>query len=399
MSFLMSSMRVSARDREIFQKCAVEGKSQRVVAGEYKLTQPRIAAIVKRVKRWSEQPLPRGLGESCRAERLAGLARVHRMRLGLYRDLAMEAYRKSETVHIVKQYFDADGKKIKEEHTGKSAGGNVRFLDFAKKFDERLLEFDGVAKDGSVDLKAKDRLPDVSDLTREQKIKELEDFMKVATVMLAEEKAKAAAKARGGDGETGTGGDKVTRGQGDKVLESANDTEVASSDCGVGSEDERRLDLWSDRQGEASAANAAEPVISEKSPKLLSESLSREKTANSAVKSTSPGVIATVIGVINAAASVIKTGAGAIASSTPHSELGIPHSPTPVGLEVQPTAVVGPEVQPTKAAPPIDDFFVLFRHRLARMEVDRDDPRGKPRIRCSPGIQYPLPEHETYFDR
>ena len=72
---------VSPRDRAIYEAVVIGCKSQRAVAIEHQLTQPRVSAIVKRVARWLSQGVPPGLGEIYRRDRLRLVSRVHRQRL------------------------------------------------------------------------------------------------------------------------------------------------------------------------------------------------------------------------------------------------------------------------------------------------------------------------------
>src|SRR5688572_5460180 len=89
-------MKVTARDRAIYQAVKIDGKQQRAVAIEFKLSQPRVSAIIKRVTLWLSQGDPPGLGELYRRDRLRVVSRLHRMRLEQLFIETREAWLKSD---------------------------------------------------------------------------------------------------------------------------------------------------------------------------------------------------------------------------------------------------------------------------------------------------------------
>src|SRR5689334_12558391 len=75
------NMRVSVRDRAIFDAVRIHDRNQQAVAVEFGLSQQRVSEIVARVARWLSQPAPVGLNELPREARLRYLSREHVMRL------------------------------------------------------------------------------------------------------------------------------------------------------------------------------------------------------------------------------------------------------------------------------------------------------------------------------
>jgi hypothetical protein len=151
--------RVRGRDRQIYERVKVEGKTQREVAAEFKVSQPRVQQICQRVEQWIGQTLPPGFVDAQRMARLHAAARTHRLRLDWFYEQASLGWQKSlESQITVKKRFVKEEEV--EERTGKTMSGNYRYLDALMRLDREMLEFEGMTPQGQVNLRAPDRLPD-----------------------------------------------------------------------------------------------------------------------------------------------------------------------------------------------------------------------------------------------
>jgi hypothetical protein len=291
--------RITARDREIHRRVAIESQSQRMVAAEYKLSQPRVSKIVQRVEKWMQHPVPKGFDEATRTERLQGAVRAHRMRLEHYLAEAVNCYEESKKPQTVKVFFDAEGKKVREERTGKLGASSPRFLEIACRFSERLLEFDGMTREGNVDLAAEDRLPEPPRWTEE----ELEDRLQRAVDEVSAELARRRELKESSRPEQGT---PQFRQQSESCQQSA---------------DNERCKMTSGR-GEPVPMSPPSPTLplapsSTPSPepsreKSLSKALSPNPSANSATKPASEPVMTPASTVIKPESTVIKSPAPVI---------------------------------------------------------------------------------------
>jgi hypothetical protein len=105
---------VSARDREIYEAVAVQGRLQREVAAEFKISQPRVSKIVQRAFKWLCQTAPGGLPEMPRPQRLYGVSRTYKMKLEYYEQRAMRVFDRSERDELITTTYD-----LKEGEDGK----------------------------------------------------------------------------------------------------------------------------------------------------------------------------------------------------------------------------------------------------------------------------------------
>jgi hypothetical protein len=147
----MRVLKVSVRDRAIYQAVMVDGKSQRAMAVEHKLSQLRVSAIIKRVGRWLSQGVPPGFGELYRRDRLRAVARLHRMRLEqMYLDTYAAWQKSGETTHMIHE------KVVKGEVVSRDTKVLTRPLDprYTRALNEtrdRIVAFEGFDKLGKVD--------------------------------------------------------------------------------------------------------------------------------------------------------------------------------------------------------------------------------------------------------
>jgi hypothetical protein len=144
-------LNVSMRDRAIYQAVMVDGKSQRAMAVEHKLSQPRVSAIIKRVGRWLSQGVPPGFGELYRRDRLRVVSRLHRMRLEQLYCEAVEAWRKSDTTtHTIKEKT-VKGVVVSQDRQVQTRLRDRRYLEDICAITDRIVAFEGFEKLGKVD--------------------------------------------------------------------------------------------------------------------------------------------------------------------------------------------------------------------------------------------------------
>jgi hypothetical protein len=144
-------LNVSMRDRAIYQAVMVDGKSQRAMAVEHKLSQPRVSAIIKRVGRWLSQGVPPGFGELYRRDRLRVVSRLHRMRLEQLYCEAVEAWRKSDTTtHTIKEKT-VKGEVVSQDRQVQTRLRDRRYLEDICAITDRIVAFEGFEKLGKVD--------------------------------------------------------------------------------------------------------------------------------------------------------------------------------------------------------------------------------------------------------
>jgi len=203
-SKLMRPMRVSARDREIYEQVEIQGKPQRTVGIELGLSQPRVAAILKRVRKWMQTPQPPLKDEGDREARLREQSRAYRLRLMHYVMEALRGWMESrKAVHTVKTIKDSEGKIIREEHTAKTSPGNCKFLETAMRFSLALLKFDGMDASGEVDLSTENRLVEPPALTKDEFVVEFKKFAQQVEEMVRRDKEAA------GEGDSGREGEEA----------------------------------------------------------------------------------------------------------------------------------------------------------------------------------------------
>ncbi len=144
-------LNVSMRDRAIYQAVMVDGKSQRAMAVEHKLSQPRVSAIIKRVGRWLSQGVPPGFGELYRRDRLRVVSRLHRMRLEQLYCEAVEAWRKSDTTtHTIKEKT-VKGVVVSQDRQVQTRLRDRRYLEDICAITDRIVAFEGFEELRKVD--------------------------------------------------------------------------------------------------------------------------------------------------------------------------------------------------------------------------------------------------------
>ena len=149
---------VKQRDRDIYEQVEVYGRTQREVAAEYKISQPRVSTIVKRVGTWMSECVPIGLDEMYRGRRLYTVCRTYKMRLAAMYKEAMNAWEKStKTVHALKRRRNAQGEMVTED-VATERSGDPRFLTHARELARLITEFEGIKPTGEVDVSCEGRL-------------------------------------------------------------------------------------------------------------------------------------------------------------------------------------------------------------------------------------------------
>jgi hypothetical protein len=154
----LKPIKVSARDRAIYEAVMIDQKPQRTVAIEYKLSQPRVNAIVVRMTRWLSQGDPPGLNELYRRDRLRAVSRLHRMQLTKLHHEAVEAWHKSgDTTHTVKERV-VKGEVVSRETTVHTRLRDRRYLADICAIADRIVAFEGFDELGNVDESCEGRL-------------------------------------------------------------------------------------------------------------------------------------------------------------------------------------------------------------------------------------------------
>lgn len=203
-----SVIQVSERDRRIYELVAVEGRSQRDVAAEFKVSQSRISRIVNRTFRWLSETARYGLEEVPRPQRLYGVMRTYQKKLAYYEREANNAWLESTRRQGTTQVWDIlptdDGRgfvRQKGRLTVKDPKPEIKYLRAAQDFAARGAEFEGFAKSGAVARNNNDRLHEVPEVLSDQ---EVDDLIRCGKRLEAEREAKRAAEERGiesmGDG-------------------------------------------------------------------------------------------------------------------------------------------------------------------------------------------------------
>jgi hypothetical protein len=149
---------VSARDRDIFEAVQVNCRSQRAVAVEFKLSQARVSAIVKRVMQWLGQGAPPGFDELPRAARLRAVSRLHRMRLERLLREANEAWQKSDsTTHAIVEKV-AKGEVVNRTTKVQTRNRDLRQTRYIADLEDRIAAFEGFDERGNVDESSQGRV-------------------------------------------------------------------------------------------------------------------------------------------------------------------------------------------------------------------------------------------------
>ena len=156
------NMRVSVRDRAIFDAVCIRNQSQAEVAKHYGLSQQRISKIVARVSMWLSQPDPAGLKELPRGDRLRMVSRRHLMRLESLRTRAEESFELSRQAKITVKRRWVKGELVMEERSVTNREGDRRLLRDEEAFEQRIVEFEGFDRYGNVDVSTKGRVYEVS---------------------------------------------------------------------------------------------------------------------------------------------------------------------------------------------------------------------------------------------
>jgi hypothetical protein len=165
--------RIRPRTFAIYHAVKVNARSQRDVAREFEISQPRVSQAIKAVSEYLSEVVPddvqgiESLPEMPRCERLYTGMRLQRMRLEQgYIDM-MRAWQDSRNVSTtIKVIETSQGER--RETTTKTRDGNVRFHRTAMDYSAELLELDGMLSDGSVNLSNDGRLTEVPTLTPDE---------------------------------------------------------------------------------------------------------------------------------------------------------------------------------------------------------------------------------------
>jgi hypothetical protein len=189
--------RIRPRTFAIYHAVKVNARSQRDVAREFEISQPRVSQAIKAVSEYLSEVVPddvqgiESLPEMPRAERLYTGMRLQRMRLEQgYIDM-MRAWQDSRNVSTtIKVIETSQGER--RETTTKTRDGNVRFHRTAMDYSAELLELDGMLSDGSVNLSNDGRLTEVPTLTpdEETRVYELCEIARQGEVAYAQAAAR-----------------------------------------------------------------------------------------------------------------------------------------------------------------------------------------------------------------
>ncbi len=170
-------IQVSVRDRAIFEAVQVNCRSQRVVAVEFKLSQARVSAIVKRVTRWLGQGAPPGFEELPRAARLRSVSRLHRMRLEHFLHEAVEAWQKSDsTTHTITEKV-SKGEVVNRVTKVQTRNRDLRQMRHIAEIEDRITAFEGFDKQGKVDESCQGRVYEEPERTPEGDCREVKRRM------------------------------------------------------------------------------------------------------------------------------------------------------------------------------------------------------------------------------
>jgi hypothetical protein len=189
--------RVRPRMFAIFHAVKVDARSQRDVAREFEISQPRVSQAVKAVTEYLSEVVPddvqgvESLPEMPRRERLYAGMRLQKMRLEQgYVDM-MRAWQASRDVSTTIKVIETSQGERKETTT-KTRDGNVRFHRTAMDYSAELLELEGMMSDGSVNLSNDGRLKEIPSLTLDEQAK----VQEICRIALKSQAANAQADAR-----------------------------------------------------------------------------------------------------------------------------------------------------------------------------------------------------------
>ncbi|WP_254506627.1 hypothetical protein [Anatilimnocola floriformis] len=160
-------MRVSQRDRQIYQAVVIEQRLQSAVATEHGIKQPRVSAIVRRVRKWRALPAPPGMEQFSREEQLRVAARDHRDRLVFWHQQAVVAWQSSkQTKHKVK-VRKVKGEEV-EERTVEVRDGDDRLFKVGLLAADKIVQFEGFDLRGNVDVSNNGRVPEPPKMVDEE---------------------------------------------------------------------------------------------------------------------------------------------------------------------------------------------------------------------------------------
>ena len=165
------------RDLEIYERWSTESTSQRALAKEFGLTQAAVSKICIKLRRWEGEPElttnreTQHRVEQGRLQRLHMLTRQHKRRLEWGYAQMCEKWRGSQTplATIKDRLYKGE---LTHETMTRTRDPNPRFLNDAIRFSERMLQFEGIKLDGTVDFNTKHRLPEEPELTYDEQMAE-----------------------------------------------------------------------------------------------------------------------------------------------------------------------------------------------------------------------------------
>ncbi|WP_425617069.1 hypothetical protein NA78x_000738 [Anatilimnocola sp. NA78] len=189
------------RDLEIYERCSTHGVSQRMVAAEFGISQPAVSKICHKLQRWEGEPElttnreTEHKSEQGRIQRLHMLTRQHKRRLDMGYSQMCEKWRASQ-----EPQFNAKKRKFKGdlmvETSSKTRDGNPRFLNDAIRMSEKMLKFEGIKLDGTVDFETKNRLPEEPEMTYDERMAEQRRWIDAALPEVEKWEAKEREKER-----------------------------------------------------------------------------------------------------------------------------------------------------------------------------------------------------------
>ncbi|WP_425613812.1 hypothetical protein NA78x_003656 [Anatilimnocola sp. NA78] len=173
------------RDLEIYERCSTHGVSQRMVAAEFGISQPAVSKIFHKLQRWEGEPElttnreTEHKSEQGRIQRLHMLTRQHKRRLDMGYSQMCEKWRESQKAAgtIKDRVFKGE---LMKESTIKTRDGNPRFLNDAIRMSEKMLKFEGIKLDGTVDFETKNRLPEEPEMTYDERMAEQRKWIDAA---------------------------------------------------------------------------------------------------------------------------------------------------------------------------------------------------------------------------
>ncbi|WP_425615180.1 hypothetical protein NA78x_005080 [Anatilimnocola sp. NA78] len=189
------------RDLEIYERCSTHGVSQRMVAAEFGLSQPAVSKIFHKLQRWEGEPElttnreTEHKSEQGRIQRLHMLTRQHKRRLDMGYSQMCEKWRESQKPQNSAKIRDFKGELMKETMT-KTRDGNPRFLNDAIRMSEKMLKFEGIKLDGTVDFETKNRLPEEPEMTYDERMAEQRRWIDAALPEVEKWEAKEREKER-----------------------------------------------------------------------------------------------------------------------------------------------------------------------------------------------------------